>query len=62
MKFGLKGVYQFRTGFASLWFNVMTSGDPNCTPFLMWIPMLDMVCYLSMLMFGEVAPLSAPAV
>ena len=57
----LKGVYQFRAGFASLWFNEMTSGDPNCAPFLMWIPMSDMVCYLPMLMLCEIAPLAAPA-
>ena len=57
MKLRLKGVYQFRAGFASLWFNVMTSGDPNSTRFLLWIPMLDMVGYLSMLMYYEVAPI-----
>ncbi len=34
----------------------MTSGGPNGTPFLMWNPMLDMVGYLSTLMFCEVAP------
>ena len=59
MMLRLNGVYQFRGGFASLWFNVMTSGGPNNTPFLMWIKMLDMVGYLSMLMFFEVAPLAA---
>ena len=61
MKLRLKGVYQFRAGFASLWFNVMTSGGQNTTPFLLWIPMLDMVGYLSMLMFCVVAPYAAPA-
>ncbi len=62
MEFRLKGVYQFRAGFASLWLSVMTSGDPNSTPFLLWIPMLDMVCFLSMLMFCVVAPYAAPGV
>ena len=56
MKLRLKGVYQFQAEFASLWFNMMTSGGPNSTPFLMWNPMLDMVCYLSMLLLFEVAP------
>ena len=61
MKLRLKGVYQFRAGVTSLWFNVMTSGGPSSTPLLMWNPMLDMVCYLSMLMFCVVAPYAAPA-
>ena len=52
----LKGAYQFWFGLTSLLFNVATSGGPSRTPLLMWNPMLDMVCYLSMLMFGEVAP------
>ena len=33
-----------------------TSWMPTTTPFLMWNPMLDMVCCLSILRFGEVAP------
>ena len=53
MKLRLKGVYRFRDGYASLWFNVMTSSGLNKAQFSMWYSMLDMVCYLSLLMFAE---------